>query len=136
MNKIITFILLPLLFGGCFEEEAAPGFLNGTTWGTYIWGTVFNGSVPLYDYRETHTLIFDKDSFTYILRREETEGRSSEHKEKPEKNRNERGRYIVKYPEVILSTENYEQRGTLYPNVLAVDADENQRLYFSRLQTP
>jgi hypothetical protein len=136
MNKIITFILLPLLFGGCFEEEAAPDFLNGTTWGTYIRGTVFDGNTPSYFYQETHTLIFDKDSFTYVLSREETEGKGSVYKENPEKYRNERGRYIVKYPEIILNTENYEQRGTLSLNVLVVDVDENQRLYFNRRQTP
>ncbi|MDR1918571.1 MAG: hypothetical protein LBQ65_02860 [Tannerellaceae bacterium] len=132
MKKIFYLLMLPFVLFSCFEEEAVPGFFNGTTWVNSNSGSAYEGDRYLYSYIETHTLVFAETTFTYTVNRKRTDGAFEAEEETTT------GAYAIKYPEVTLSSEKYQKLGTLSVsptgiNVLLLDSGKkDQPLLFIR----
>ncbi|MDR1939161.1 MAG: hypothetical protein LBQ73_11790 [Tannerellaceae bacterium] len=133
MKKIFNLLVLPFLLFSCFEEEAVPGFFSETTWVSNNSGSVYDEQDKyLYSYIETHTLTFAKTTFTYAVNRKETTGTSYDDKF----NEQTEGTYVIKYPEIVLTSEKYVKVGALSvgptgSDVLLIDSGkENQPLLF------
>jgi hypothetical protein len=130
MKKITVLLLLSLLLFSCFEEEAPSGFLSNTVWEIKNSGALLEGGSFLGSYLETHTLTFSQNTFTYSINRKETVGTDPSYQDKI--NEQTDGTYTVKYPEITLTSKTYVKVGTLSTNVLIVDADAEEPLFFTR----
>ncbi|MDR1645025.1 MAG: hypothetical protein LBS05_04275 [Tannerellaceae bacterium] len=136
MKKMIVLYLVSTLLFSCFKEEAAPGFLDGTVWVRFSSGPVLDEeNNPLYSCMENDTLLFERDTYTYIYSRKKTESiKDASYKDSIYDQTT--GTYTVKYPEIIMSEENQRRIGTLSVNVLTVDWNKDNRLmYFVKKKT-
>jgi hypothetical protein len=135
MRKIIFLFVLASLLFSCFDEEAAPDFLNGTIWFSETRGPVLDDDKSLlYSYWDTHTLIFNKNTFIHTYNRKVTEGQNASYKD--EESQKMEGTYVIKYPKVIMTGEKVERVGALSANMLVVDWNGNNSiLFFSKKKT-
>ncbi|MDR1259650.1 MAG: hypothetical protein LBK65_10325 [Tannerellaceae bacterium] len=129
MKKIIILLVLPFILPSCFDEKAAPGFMNETVWGSNILGTAVRDGVE-YSYMEIHTLTFSDKTFIHLLDRKETERKDGTSYKDAIKEEIE-GTYVLDYPEITMTENGQKIAGTLSPDgVLIVDKWYDQSLIF------